>query len=289
MKLIGENINIISKSLGPAIRERQAAPVQKIARQMKQMDYIDLNIGPAPKDGWQIMPWLIQTVQSVSQQHLCLDTTNPLALEAGLALLPNESLLVNSISLQPERLSTVMPLVSRYQTDVVGLLWGVNGMPRDFNERCMLAVELLLKTAEEGIANEKVWLDPIATPVSGDITQILATVSFLQMLPEIAPGCKSVVGLSNVSNGAPTHLRHYLNAVYLIMLKRYGLYGAIVDCLDEELVAIARGERPQLEQMVHQVMDGQEPSIECGGETEKYFKTALVLNGHSLFSNAWLD
>jgi len=63
------------------------------------------------------------------------------------------------------------------------------------------------------------------------------------MLPEICPGCKSIVGLSNVSNGTPAELRPYLNRTYLVMLERCGLYAAIADALDEELMAIARGKR----------------------------------------------
>ena len=289
MILIGENINIISKSIGPAIRERSSEPIRQIAIQMNSMDYIDLNIGPCKKDGAEIMDWLVREVQSVSDKHICLDTTNPLALQAGLSLLNNQQVLINSISLQPERLNSTMSVVKDSKADVIGLLWGESGMPRDTNERCMLAVDLLLKTAEEGITNEKVWIDPIATPVSGEISQILSTIEFMQMLPNIAPGCKSVVGLSNVSNGTPAHLRHYLNAVYMIMLGRYGLYSAIVDCLDDELVAIAKNKRPQLERMIYQVMDGQKPAIEAGSELEKYYKTALVLNGMNVFSNAWLD
>ena len=289
MILIGENINIVSQSIGVAIRQREAQPIRELTSRISAMDYLDLNIGPAKKDGPEVISWLIDQVRSVSSLPLCLDTTNPQALLSGLEKLPGEPVLINSISLQAERLEKILPLASQSRVDVIGLLWGESGMPRDLNERCMLAVELLLKTSQAGIPNHRVWIDPIATPVSGDISQILSTIEFMQILEDIAPGCKSVVGLSNVSNGAPAALRHYLNAVYLIMLKRYGLYAAIVDGLDSELLAISRGERPDLEKMVHQVMDREQPIVESGSTMEKYYKTALVLNGRSIFSNAWLD
>ena len=144
---------------------------------------------------------------------------------------------------------------------MIGLLWGVEGMPRDANERCMLAVDLVYKANEQGIPNEKIWIDPIATPVSGEINQLKASFEFMSMLPDIAPGCKSIVGLSNVSNGTPTELRPYLNRTYLMMLMKYGLYAAIVDAFDNELIDIARGRKPKIVNLVNKMMDGEKPDI----------------------------
>lgn len=112
MILIGENINIMSKTLGPALKERVPAPIQEMARieTANQVDYLDLNIGPARKSGDEMMPWAVNTVRAVSSLPLSLDTTNPLAMEAGLKANNGKSL-INSVSLQPERLEQGLPLV----------------------------------------------------------------------------------------------------------------------------------------------------------------------------------
>jgi 5-methyltetrahydrofolate corrinoid/iron sulfur protein methyltransferase len=291
MILVGENLNIISRSLGPALKERQAQPVQEMARAETavDIDYIDLNIGPARKAGEEFMSWVVQTVQAVTQKPLSLDTTNPAAMEAGLKVC-NNKVLINSISLQPVRLEQELPLVNKYNADMIGLLWGVEGMPRDANERCMLAVDLVYKANEQGIPNEKIWIDPIATPVSGDINQLKASYEFLSMLPEIAPGCKSIVGLSNVSNGTPDPLRPALNRTFMIMLMKYGLYAAIVDAFDPVLVEIARGKRPDLVQLVYKMMDGEKPDMaSLTPEQVQHVKTYRVLSGQSLYSHAWLE
>ena len=107
------------------------------------------------------------------------------------------------------------------------------------------------------------------------------------MLGEIAPECKSTVGLSNISNGAPTHLRPQLNRTYLIMLMKYGLYSAIVDIFDSELVKIARGEMPEIVDLVHRVMDGYKPDLSSLSQKEvEYAKTVRVLTGESLNSHS---
>lgn len=291
MILVGENLNIMSKTLGPALRERKAEPVADMARaeDKADIDYLDLNIGPARKAGDEFMTWVVNTVQDVTKKPLSLDTTNPLAMEAGLKVCKNQTL-INSISLQPDRLDAGLPLVNKYNTDMIGLLWGVDGMPRDANERCMLAVDLVYKANEKGISNDKIWIDPIVTPISGEINQVKACFEFMSMLQDVAPGCKSIVGLSNISNGTPDNLRPYLNRTNLIMLMKYGLYAAIVDAFDTELADIARGRRPELVNMVYKMMDGEKPDVaSLSPEDLKYYKTVRVLMGESLYSHSWLE
>jgi cobalamin-dependent methionine synthase I len=291
MILVGENLNIMSKTLGPALKEREAAPVQEMAKleNNADIDYLDINIGPARKAGDEFMSWVVRTVQEVTPKPLSLDTTNPVAMEAGLKECKSKAL-INSISLQPDRLQQELPLVTRYDADMIGLLWGVDGMPRDANERCMLAVDLVYKANEQGIQNEKIWIDPIATPVSGEINQLKASFEFMQMLPDIAPGCRSIVGLSNVSNGTPSNLRPWLNRTYLIMLMKYGLYAAIVDSFDNELIDIVRGRKPNIVKLIYQMMDGEKPDpASLTPEEVKYAKTVRVLTGESLYSHSWLE
>jgi len=126
--------------------------------------------------------------------------------------------------------------------------------------------------------------------VNVDTNQVKPCLEFMSMLQDIAPGCRSTAGLSNISNGTPTHLRPYLNRTYLMMLMKYGLYSAIVDAFDAELVKIARGEMPELVKLVHRVMDREKPDLASLTEEEvKYAKTVRVLTGEILYSHSWLE
>jgi 5-methyltetrahydrofolate corrinoid/iron sulfur protein methyltransferase len=208
-------------------------------------------------------------------------------MEAGLKVHKGRAL-INSISLA--RMDEELPLAKKYNAYLIGLLWGKEGMPRDANERALLAVDLIYKANEMGIPNQDIWIDPIVTPVSVEINQVKACLEFMGMLGDIAPGCKSTVGLSNISNGTPAHLRPYLNRTYLMMLLKYGLYSAIVDAFDSELIKIARGEKPELVDLVHRVMNGEKPDPSSLTEEEvKYVKTVRVLAGESLYSHSWLE
>ncbi len=291
MILIGENLNVISQTLGPALKDKNAGPIEEMARAETAagIDLIDLNIGPARRGGDELMSWVVNTVQAVTDKMLSLDTTNLDAMEAGLAVRKGP-VLINSVSLQTSRIDRGLELANKFNADVIGLLWSNEGMPRDVNERAMHTVDFVYKANAAGVPNEKIWIDPIASPVSVEINQVKACVEFMAMLGEIAPGCKSTVGLSNVSNGAPDKLRCWLNRTYLIMLMRYGLYSAIVDAFDKDLMAIARGERQDIVELVHKMMDGEKVDISSlSQEMANYAKTARVLMGESLYSASWLE
>ena len=291
MILIGENLNVISQILGPALKDRNAGPIQEMAKDETAagIDLIDLNIGPARKGGDELMAWVVETVQSVTDKMLSLDTTNMDAMEAGLKARRGK-VLMNSVSLQSSRIDRGLEMAQKYKADLIGLLWCNDGMPRDVNERAMHTVDFVYKANEVGIPNERIWIDPIASPVSVEINQVKACVEFMGMLGEIAPGCKSTVGLSNISNGAPDNLRCWLNRTYLVMLMRYGLYSAIVDAFDKDLMAITRGQRQDIVDLVHKMMDGEKPDFaSLPKEMQNYARTARVLMGESLYSDSWLE
>ncbi|MDD4635914.1 MAG: dihydropteroate synthase [Dehalococcoidales bacterium] len=291
MILVAENINTVSRSIGTAFRERNDKPVKEltVALTKSGADMLDLNIGPSRKEGAELMDWLVKTVEEVSPLSLALDTTNADAIEAGLQA-ASKPALINSVSLQPERLEKLLPLANKYNVDIIGLLWGTEGMPRDANERCMLAVDLVYQAGEAGIPPERIWIDPIATPVTVDIFQVKSCLECMSMLSEIAPGCRSIVGLSNISSGAPSHLRGYFNRTFLAMLIKYGLDAAICDTLDTELVQIARGQLSSVVDLVHRLMEGEEVDpARLDDKQMEYYKTYRVLSGDVLYSDSWLE
>ena len=260
MILIGENMNIMSIKYGKAMKEKDAKVIQELAVQEQEagMDYVDLNIGPAGRIGEELMEWIVKTVQEVVDLPCALDTSNVAAIKAGLKVHKGRAL-INSISAREDRMEALLPLAKEFDSDFVGLLWGPEGMPRDEHERGSLAEVIRSNAAALGIPMERIFLDPTC-------------------------------GLSNVSNGPPEHLRPILNQTYLIMIKRYGMASAIVDVFDTDLHKFARGEHPEVEQLVYKVCDGEDIDMSSLSKEEgDYVKTARVLLGQSLYSDSWLE
>ena len=293
MLLIGENLNVISTVIGKAFKEKDPGPIVAEAKRQKEngMDWIDINLGPARKGGPELMEFVVKSVQDEigDSPPLCLDTSNIEAMEAGLAAHKGKAI-INSIMCRPERYEKMIPLAVKYKANMIALMWGPEGLPRDENERAALAVELLYAANEAGVPNEDIFVDGIVTPVNIQQPQLMSLMAFQEMLQDIAPGAKSTCGLSNISNGPPDHLRPILNQTYMVMLERKGMYSVIADAYDDNLIAIARGEKPDVVEIIHKVMDDED--IDMGSlskEMQDYVKTARVILGHSLFSDSWLE
>ncbi len=289
---IGENLNVVTKVYGQAMKDRDPKPIQKLvlAEAEKGMDFIDVNIGPARKGGEELMEWIVKTIQEVVPNiPLALDSSNIAAIEAGLKVHKGRAL-INSIMARAERMDAMMPLVTKYDAEMIGLLWGPEGMPRDEHERGMLTAEILAKAAEYGIENERIWFDPIIAPLNIQQNQLMADLEYMKMLQDIAPGAKSTIGLSNASNGVPDHLRPIINRTYLIMIQRCGLISAIVDAFDDELSDIVAGKKPEAVKVVYDIMDGKPVDIpSLPKDLQNYAKTARVILGQVLFSDSWLE
>jgi len=294
MIIIGENIHVIAKDVSQAIRERNEKVIQALAREQTQAGahYIDLNVGPMKKDTEETMKWLVHCVQEVTDLPLSIDTMNPVAMEAGLKYCKKRPLL-NSASGKTDSKQQMLPLAKKYNCDVVISVMTDKGMPPEVESKIESIMDTVAYANELGIPNEDIWVDPIILPVStaGEGQKIaVGNLEFIKILPDVLPGVKSTVGLSNVSNGVPAHLRPILNRTYLVMLERNGLYSAIADPLDEELMAFMRGEHQEIKNLIYKVMDGEEVDLSSLSQKEvAYVKTARVLMAQTLYSDAWLE
>ena len=291
---LAENINVMSKSLGPAMKDRDPEPIEKMAKVLESngADYLDINVGPARKNGPEMMEWIVKTVQGAVNLPLSIDTTNIEAMEAGLKAHNPEwgKPIINSISAIPERMDALLPMVHKYDAKMVALLYAKEGIPRDANERGILTAELMFRTSEMGIAPEDMFYDPIAVPVSSQQNQVVSCTEFMAMLGDIAPGANSTCGLSNISNGSPDELRDLINQVYLIMLGQNGLTSAIMDGLDKEIIEIAHGNKPELEELVKKLMDGETVDMDSLDKKGRDFaKTVRILKNEALYSDSWLE
>ncbi len=293
-KVVAENINVMSKKIGPAMKNRDAAPVRELAEKLTEAgaDYLDVNLGPARKKGDELMQWIVGVVQEVSDLPLFLDTMNVDAMEAGLKVYKNKGgkAVINSIMARDDRMDALLPFVQKYDCGMVALLWGPEGIPRDENERGELAASIVYRAQGDGVAGDDIFVDPIVVPVSSQQIEAQGCTNFMAMLPDIFPDCGSTCGLSNISNGCPEKLRPLVNQTYFAMLRKHGLTSAIMDPFDKGLMDIARGKKPEVEKLVGRVMDGEQMDPgSLSKEEVDYVKTTQVLLGQKLYSDSWLD
>jgi 5-methyltetrahydrofolate corrinoid/iron sulfur protein methyltransferase len=294
MIIIGESIHVIARAVNEAIKARDAKVIQDLARAQGEAgaDYIDLNVGFLRKDTEETMQWIVSTAQEATDLPLSLDTMNPVAMQAGLKICKTRPL-INSASGKTDSKEQMLPLAKKYDCDVVISVINDKGMPAEGDSKLDSIMDTVAYANDLGIPNDRIWADPIVLPVStaGEGQKnALATYEFIQMLPEALPDIKSVVGLSNISNGVPMELRPLLNRTYQMMLQKYGLYSSIVDVLDNDMVSMVRGGMQNMVNLIYRTMDGEDIDLSSLSQEEiNYVKTAKVLMGETLYSDAWLE
>ena len=113
MKIVADNLQAVSRRVARAIDERDGETVRAVVRRSLTAgaDAIDINPGPLAREPEEKMTFLVETVQSLTDKPLLLDTTNPRALGAGLAVARNP-VIINGFSLEPDRLAGILPLAS---------------------------------------------------------------------------------------------------------------------------------------------------------------------------------
>lgn len=241
MILIGENIHVISKSVREALVSRDEKFIGELVKLQKNMDYIDLNVGPAKGDMEGILPWLSSIVKKESDLNISFDTTNFDEMKRGLEAFSGKSF-INSTSKDEPRLNKMTDLALEFDSNLIALtLSKETGIPKTSDGRLEIAFEIYEKCMEKGIDSSKIFFDPLILPVSVDQSQAVEALNTIKMIKEsFEPSVKTVIGLSNISNGSPKEMRGLINRVFAVLAYGAGLDAAIIDAKDVELVWIFR-------------------------------------------------
>lgn len=238
MILIGEKINASISDIRKIIEARDQERLLELAESQATAgaDYIDVNVGTglgSQSEEIESMEWAIGTIQRHPDTSLCIDSPDPVVLEAALNSLNGTRGLINSAKADEKSLRQVLPLAREYETPLVALAMDENGIPKTVEDRVRACEKIATACNRCGVPLESVFFDPLVLPVSTDIKQGLVTLQTLREIKREFPTAKTVMGLSNVSYGLPGRAR--LNAAFLNMAVFAGLDAAIMDPSDGEL------------------------------------------------------
>ena len=305
MYIIGENIHIISEKVKEGLTNRDVMFFQDLA--VKQVEAgaqaLDLNLGPRKKDGEDVFPWIVETVQAVVDVPLSFDSTNILGIEAGLKKITKAQPIINSTSAEPERLERVPLLAKKYNAKLVALTMGSSGIPVAADERVNIALEKLIpRMLDIDFPIADLIIDPLVLTVSGCqeyCPQLIEAVRTLQFAWDPPPSIS--VGLSNVSNAVPAERRPLINRTYCAMLMGVGLQTMIGNPMDTKLketirIIEERDESTPVGRLYLKIADRiaamEEPSVEdvdrSDPEQLAIWKTVQILLNKVIYADAYL-
>jgi 5-methyltetrahydrofolate corrinoid/iron sulfur protein methyltransferase len=233
---IGERIHCISPVIRAAMETMDPEPILKRAKE--QLDagavYLDVNIGPAEKNGPDLMKWAVKLLQeNFDNVPLCLDTANKKAIEAGISVYNRGKgkPIVNSAD-AGDRLSNIDLAAANGAICIA--LCAKQGVPSDNDERMSYCQEMLEHGMELGMEAEDLWFDPLFLVIKGMQDKQTQVLDFIRQLRDM--GFNSTGGLSNISNMMPKHIRPIMDSVMVAMAINNGLTSAIVNPCDQRLM-----------------------------------------------------
>ena len=233
---IGERIHCISPVIRKAMDERDPAPILKRAAEQiaAGATYLDVNIGPAEKDGPERMMWAVKLLQeNFDNVPLALDTANKKAIEAGIKVYnrANGKPIVNSAD-AGSRISYI-DLAAANDAICIALC-SADGIAKDNEERMKHCHNMLERGMSLGMDATDLWFDPLFLVVKGMQDKQMDVLNAIKMFAD--EGLKSTGGLSNNSNGAPKTLRPIMDSALVAMAMMQGLTSAIVNPCDLRLM-----------------------------------------------------
>lgn len=246
MLIVADNLHVVRPEIARALEALDPQPIQDLVRRCVQAgaQAIDLNCGPLTRAPERRMSFLVEAVRAVTDLPLLLDTTNPTALDAGLAACGGRAI-INGFSLEPAKLEAILPLARRYDAEIVGyLLHPDSRVPHAADELMALAVDLFEAYRALDLDPARLIVDPVIAPLSwpDGTRHNRAVLTLIRQLPELlGTPVRTMAGLSNLASGAlPLARKIALEQAFLPMLAAAGLDLLLVNVLHGPTLETAR-------------------------------------------------
>ena len=232
--IIAERINASRKSISQAISDGDREFIQNEAENQDQAggDFIDVNAGTFVGEEAEKLKWVIEAVQEVTEKPLCIDSPDPEVIKAMVPLVKKPPM-INSITLEPERLEGILPIVAENKTKVIALCQSEDAMADTADDKVKMAEQLVEKVTAAEIPLDDLYIDPLVYPLSTNTQSAIATLEAIERIMKGFPGVHTTCGLTNVSYGLPA--RKLINRTFLVSAIGRGLDSAILDPTDNAL------------------------------------------------------
>ncbi|MBR5452737.1 MAG: homocysteine S-methyltransferase family protein, partial [Clostridia bacterium] len=226
--IVGERLNPTGKKkLAAALSEGDMAYVSAIAREQAAAGagILDVNVGVPGADEPVLMKQVVETLLSVTDLPLQIDSKSPAAIEAGLRAYPGRAI-INSVDGEDKTLDSILPLAKKYGAAVVGLTLDEKGIPADPEDRVKIAEKIKMRAEQYGIPACDLFIDCLTLAVSAEPEGARRTLDALAAVRERL-GLKTTLGVSNISFGLPE--REIISSNFLTLALSRGLTLPIIN------------------------------------------------------------
>ncbi|HWI54715.1 MAG TPA: methyltetrahydrofolate cobalamin methyltransferase [Desulfobacteria bacterium] len=247
MIIIGEKLNGSIPSMAKAIREKDEVYIRDIAKRQAEAgaDYLDVCASVEVEYEVETLQWLIDLVQEVTDIPICVDSPSPNSCIAALNFCKKPGL-VNSVSLEGEKIDVIFPVIADTKWECVALLCDAKGIPNSVEKRLEVFENIMKRAKEFNIDPSRLHIDPLVETLSTKETALTTFVECAREIKRRYPTIHVTSGLSNISFGLPA--RKLINQTFMVLAVNAGMDSAIIDPTNRDLLGMMYAAKALLEE-----------------------------------------
>jgi 5-methyltetrahydrofolate--homocysteine methyltransferase len=219
-----------------AIQAKNGEFIRELALRQRDagVDYLDVAAGVRAAEEKETLEWLVEIVEGAVETPICIDSPNADTLAAIIPGIKKPGI-INSVSGEAKKCETIYPLAAKTDWKIIVLTCDDSGIPSEADKKTDIACSLIEKAAEHGIAEDRLFIDPLVLALSAVNDALTGFTESIRQIREKHPGVHFTSGLSNISFGMPA--RKYINRGFLAFALEAGMDSAIMDPTSKEMYA----------------------------------------------------
>ena len=237
MIIIGEKLNGSIPSVAKAIAEKDADLIRERAKMQAEAGATFLDVCASVEEDVEVetLKWMIDLVQEVTDTPICVDSPSAKSCVAAIPFCKRPGL-VNSVSLEGDKIDTIFPVIADTDWECVALLCDNDGIPDSVERRMKVFHGIMEKAKEYNIAPSRLHIDPLVVTLSTDQTALTVFADCCRQIKAEYPDIHITSGLSNISFGLPT--RKNINQAFMVLAMNAGMDSAIVDPTNKNMIGM---------------------------------------------------
>lgn len=237
MIIIGEKLNGSISSVAKAIADKDAELIKDRARKQAEAGATFLDVCASVEEDVEVetLKWMIDLVQEVTDTPICVDSPSAKSCVAAIPFCKRPGL-VNSVSLEGDKIDTIFPVIADTDWECVALLCDNDGIPDSVERRMKVFHGIMEKAKEYGIAPSRLHIDPLVVTLSTDETALTVFADCCRQIKAEYPEIHITSGLSNISFGLP--VRKNINQAFMVLAMNAGMDSAIVDPTNKNMIGM---------------------------------------------------
>lgn len=237
MIIIGEKLNGSIPSVAKAIADKDAELIKERARKQAEAGATFLDVCASVEEDVEVetLKWMIDLVQEVTDTPICVDSPSAKSCVAAIPFCKRPGL-VNSVSLEGDKIDTIFPVIADTDWECVALLCDNDGIPDSVERRMKVFHGIMEKAKEYGIAPSRLHIDPLVVTLSTDETALTVFADCCRQIKAEYPEIHITSGLSNISFGLP--VRKNINQAFMVLAMNAGMDSAIVDPTNKNMIGM---------------------------------------------------